>query len=67
MFRFTIRDVLWLMVTVGLSLGWWINHRRANELESDNSSLREALDSAGFRPGDNFLGRIISYERAKPK
>jgi hypothetical protein len=23
MFRFTIRDVLWLMVVVGLAFGWW--------------------------------------------
>jgi hypothetical protein len=27
MFRFTIRDVLWLMVTVGLALGWWAEHQ----------------------------------------
>jgi len=24
MFRFTIRDVLWLMVVVGLAIGWWL-------------------------------------------
>ena len=24
MFRFTIRDVLWLTVVVGLALGWWL-------------------------------------------
>jgi hypothetical protein len=24
MFRFTIRDVLWLMVVVGLGAGWWL-------------------------------------------
>ena len=29
MFRFTIRDVLWLTVVVGLGVGWWIDHRRA--------------------------------------
>jgi hypothetical protein len=23
MFRFSIRDLLWLMVVVGLALGWW--------------------------------------------
>ena len=23
MFRFTIRDVLWLMVVVGMAAGWW--------------------------------------------
>jgi hypothetical protein len=27
MFRFTIRDVLWLMVVVGLACGWWVEHR----------------------------------------
>ena len=25
MMRFTIRDLLWLMVVVGLSFGWWIS------------------------------------------
>jgi hypothetical protein len=28
MFRFTIRDVLWLMVVVAALLGWWNEHRR---------------------------------------
>jgi hypothetical protein len=42
MFRFTIRDVLWLMVVVGLAVGWWSDravngsqrlwHSRAEEL-----------------------------------
>ena len=27
MFRFTIRDVLWLMVVVALALGWWTEYR----------------------------------------
>jgi hypothetical protein len=28
MFRFTIRDVLWLMVVVGIGLGWWTNRQQ---------------------------------------
>lgn len=28
MFRFTIRDVLWLMVLVGLGVAWWVDHSR---------------------------------------
>src|SRR4029079_6841951 len=28
MFRFTIRDVLWLMVVVGMGCGWWIEDAR---------------------------------------
>jgi len=27
MFRFTIRDLLWLMVVVALAVGWWIDRR----------------------------------------
>src|SRR5262245_7870311 len=27
MFRFTIRDVLWLTVVVALALGWWLERR----------------------------------------
>jgi hypothetical protein len=30
MFRFTIRDLLWLTVVLGLSVEWWIEHRNAN-------------------------------------
>jgi hypothetical protein len=27
MFRFTIRDVLWLTVVAAVTLGWRLNHR----------------------------------------
>jgi hypothetical protein len=30
MFRFTIRDLLWLMVVVGMACGWCINNRELN-------------------------------------
>jgi hypothetical protein len=30
MFRFTIRDLLWLMVVVGLALGWGLNWKAWN-------------------------------------
>jgi hypothetical protein len=26
MWRFTIRDVLWLTVVVALGIGWWVKH-----------------------------------------
>jgi hypothetical protein len=29
MFRFTIRDLLWLMVVAGLACGWWISLAKA--------------------------------------
>src|SRR4051812_40313748 len=31
MFRFTIRDVLWLMVVAALAVGWWLEHRSMRE------------------------------------
>ena len=27
MFRFIIRDMLWLTVVVAMAVGWWLNHR----------------------------------------
>ena len=35
MFRFTIRDVLWLMVVVGLAGGWWVADRRWRKRDYD--------------------------------
>jgi hypothetical protein len=41
MFRFTIRDVLWLTVVVALSVGWWADRRaKERELESIKTTLR---------------------------
>jgi hypothetical protein len=25
--RFTLRDLLWLTVVVGLAVGWWLDHK----------------------------------------
>jgi hypothetical protein len=41
MFKFTIRDVLWLMVIVGLAVGWWIDRRNAE------STLMQAVNRVG--------------------
>jgi len=43
MFRFTIRDVLWLTLVVGLTLGWWFN-RRENLAEMDRVRATLALE-----------------------
>jgi len=37
MFRFTIRDVLWLTVVVALGVGWWLDRSR---LESERDDAR---------------------------
>ena len=43
MFRFTIRDVLWLMVVVAFAISWWIDNKRiemaVRKLEKDRREL----------------------------
>ena len=51
MFRFTIRDVLWLTVVVAIGL-WWFRERsalqqRAAKLESDTAALQK--ERAAFK------------------
>ena len=51
MFRFTIRDLLWLMVVVGLSVGWSSDHkeaRQAKQLREEVKELSSAADDAIF-------------------
>jgi hypothetical protein len=52
MFRFTIRDVLWLTVVVGLACGWWMEHRQAVFqtfiFTRDERNLTDALRRAQF-------------------
>jgi hypothetical protein len=45
MFRFTIRDVLWLMVVVGLGLGWLAEHRQHGATIQE---LKEANNGKAF-------------------
>ena len=42
MFCFTIRDLLWLMVVVGLGMGWWLDSRNQRSL------LRHAVAKAAL-------------------
>ena len=61
MFRFTIRDVLWLTVVVALAVGWWVEHNRGDArrrtIVAQAERLRDALAQArqAFRVvHDNF-------------
>src|SRR5262245_17984863 len=36
MFRFTIRDVLWLMLVMAMAIAWWVDHRRV-KIEAERS------------------------------
>jgi len=35
MFRFTIRDVLWLTVVVALAVGWFVSNSRLSDSKND--------------------------------
>ena len=48
MFRFTIRDVLWAMVVVGVSVGWWAEHRQRREVTLTPNYVK-AMVSSGQR------------------
>lgn len=51
MFRFTIRDVLWLMVVVGLACGWWSARAEAEKLkyaEEMRDQLQSAIENEGY-------------------
>lgn len=39
MFRFTIRDVLWLMVVTGVAAAWLITDRERHTLKVQNAEL----------------------------
>ena len=42
MFRFTIRDVLWLTVVVAVALGWWVEHRLSSRTHAAEIKKRDS-------------------------
>lgn len=46
MFRFTLRDILWLTLVIAMALGWWVDraytarrHRREKNAILDEAAL----------------------------
>ena len=72
MLRFTIRDVLWLMVIVGLAVGWWVDHSRhadtARRLDAVEHMLQATLDQYSKELGRSVLikDEDISYRGKVP-
>jgi hypothetical protein len=52
MFRFTIRDVLWMTVVVALGVGWWLEHRlhlsSAAQVQALETKVAEQSRQIGF-------------------
>jgi hypothetical protein len=75
--RFTIRDVLWLMVVVGLAIGWWQAETRRADQALRLMYLRwnfddvttSARDVAGmYLQGDAERGQVnVGYELSLKK
>jgi hypothetical protein len=73
MFRFTIRDVLWLMVVVGMGCGWWATESARRTTREHAERLRQSLSVAKGRydgPVDAWendsagAGRKVEWELA---
>ena len=50
MFRFTIRDVLWLTVVAGLGVAWWLDRERVWKRGESSRQLVDGLRSSGVNP-----------------
>jgi hypothetical protein len=48
MFRFTIRDVLWLMVVAAVMCMWWAERGRVSDLQAKNANMQDAVEGAGY-------------------
>lgn len=48
MFRFTIRDLAWLMLVVGLVISGGIERRRATHLSTENEVFKRAIENSGL-------------------
>jgi len=55
MFRFTIRDVLWLTAVVGMAVGWWI----------DDGFLRRSLEVQVREQEKNVENALILLEQRR--
>jgi len=67
MFRFTIRDLLWLMVVVGLSIAW-VGERglaqNAARLQWDVKALTRLLEDEGWTVSNNSAAIGIYTEQS---
>ena len=43
MFRFTIRDLLWLMVVAAVAVGWWVDQDRIRRHEAEMKAAQRAV------------------------
>ena len=59
MLRFTIRDLLWLMVVVGLGVGWSVDHKvtePVRKIDWELNNLRTLIEKEGYTVTINEKG-----------
>jgi hypothetical protein len=72
MFRFTIRDVLWLMVVVAMGAAWWTDRTAAAQARLEcESRLRRIADHLYDTHADGLLSNedaayIVSRDGSEP-
>jgi len=64
MFRFTIRDVLWLMVAVGLGVGWWISYTRGESERREIALERDQVARISVSQEQQLM--LIEYVLLEP-
>jgi len=64
MFRFAIRDLLWLMVVVGMALAWWMERAKdQNELALLRPSHGNLQEIRGMLGSDQKLDELINMAK----
>ena len=66
MFRFTIRDLLWLTVVVALGVGWWVDRRVQSARMTGLTDYVEVIEDecarlrrGGRQSETQFGGRVL--------
>ena len=67
--KFTIRDLLWLTVVVGMGLGWWLHYRAVDHhrqaLRAHAEYVRSVLEDAKLQCSQLELD-VKFYRSVKP-
>jgi len=60
MLRYTIRDILWSMVVIGLGVTLWIQRIEINDLRAERNILQGAITRAGYEVVPNcWIGYML--------